>query len=72
MSEAAVMGWGGGQGVVFLVVILINEWQWHLCMGCWGQSKGAQCIQGFGPHNEKLSHLEFGMIIKKHFIAKIL
>lgn len=55
-----------------MVVILINEWQWHLCMGCWGQSKGAQCIQGFGPHNEKLSHLEFGMIIKKHFIAKIL
>ena len=38
----------------------------------WGSEEGVRCIQCLGPHKEKLSHLESGMIIKNRFIAKIL
>lgn len=38
----------------------------------WGVERDAKCIQCLRPHNEKLSHLESGMIIKNRFVAKIL
>lgn len=41
-------------------------------VSCGGWSGDAKCMQCLRPHNEKLSHLESGMIIKNRFIAKIL